>query len=228
MAFDWTSFWDPADPAQKLFSQDNMNYSLMGVGLKSEFPAASTDFQGATAWASDEQKLYYCTGAAWTAIAPGLNIAQTIAGVQTFSSIPVLPASDPTSANQAVRMASRTVSKIVSGSRAYGSGSGDLAITGAGFAPKAAIVLASWAEGSCACLSEGYSDSSVTQYCVAQMGNAGTFGVGTYANVVYCVIGRVTGWSAVVKTMDADGLTFTWTKVGTPANPCAYSILFLG
>jgi hypothetical protein len=100
MAFEWTGFWEHGITQN---SEANMNYSLMGVGLKSEFPAASTDFQGATAWASDEQKLYYCTGAAWVAVAPGLNIAQTIYGVQTFSSIPVLPASDPTTANQAVR-----------------------------------------------------------------------------------------------------------------------------
>jgi hypothetical protein len=103
MAFDWTSFWDPADPAQKLFSQDNMNYSMLGIGPKADFPAADARFKKALAWASDEQKLYYCTGAAWTAIAPGLNIAQTIAGVQTFGSIPVLPASDPTTDNQATR-----------------------------------------------------------------------------------------------------------------------------
>jgi hypothetical protein len=101
MAFSWTGFW----AAGLEGTVDRMNYCLLGVGLKSEFPVASTDFQGSLAWASDEEKLYYCTGTAWTAIAPGLNIAETIGGVKTFSSIPVLPASDPTADNEAVRKA---------------------------------------------------------------------------------------------------------------------------
>ncbi|MDD4984197.1 MAG: hypothetical protein PHQ43_00210 [Dehalococcoidales bacterium] len=85
-------------------SPTNMGYTGIFVDTKANFPAASADFQGALAWASDEQKLYYCSSApAWVAIAPGLNIAQTIYGVQTFDSIPVGPASDPTTANQLVR-----------------------------------------------------------------------------------------------------------------------------
>jgi hypothetical protein len=99
MAFSWTGFW----AAGLEGTADRMNYCLLGVGLKSEFPVASTDFQGSLAWASDEEKLYYCTGTAWTAVAPGLNVAETIGGVKTFSSIPVLPASDPTADNEATR-----------------------------------------------------------------------------------------------------------------------------
>ena len=88
MAFDWSSFW--ADGVS-LFEQTNMEYAMLGVGPKADFPAAAAAFKKALAWASDEQKLYYCTGAAWVAIAPGLNIAQTLNGVQTFGSIPVIP-----------------------------------------------------------------------------------------------------------------------------------------
>jgi hypothetical protein len=69
MAFSWTGFWTAGLEG----TVDRMNYCLLGVGLKSEFPVASTDFQGSLAWASDEEKLYYCTGTTWTAVAPGKN-----------------------------------------------------------------------------------------------------------------------------------------------------------
>ena len=45
---------------------------MLGVGPKADFPAAAAAFKKSMAWASDEQKLYYCTGAAWVKVAPGL------------------------------------------------------------------------------------------------------------------------------------------------------------
>lgn len=69
MAFDWSSFWQDG---VSLFEQTNMEYCMLGVGPKADFPAAAAGLKKAMAWASDEQKLYYCTGAAWVAVAPGL------------------------------------------------------------------------------------------------------------------------------------------------------------
>ena len=98
----WITYW--VEGVQG--SPTNMGYTGLFVDTKVNFPAASTGFQGSLAWASDEQKLYYCsTAPAWVAVAPGLNIAQTIGGVQTFSSIPIGPASDPTTANELSRKA---------------------------------------------------------------------------------------------------------------------------
>lgn len=70
----------------------------------SNFPAAASN-SGALAFATDRQQLYRSNGSDWVAQAPALNYAETIAGVKTFSSIPVLPASDPSTDNQAVRKA---------------------------------------------------------------------------------------------------------------------------
>ena len=210
-----------------------MNATLLITGTAAEIAAAdAATYKRCLAWATDEQKLYYSTGSAWTAVAPGLNIAQTIAGVQTFSSIPVLPASDPTSDNQAVRMASRTVSKIVSGSRAYGSGSGDLAITGAGFAPKAVIINAYCDDlggsGLHLC-SFGHGDSSAREHCLYQlftMTGLSASGIST-GSIIYC-ISATYGWSGVLKTMDADGCTLTLTMGGDTTGTLYYEILFLG
>ena len=81
-----------------------MNYCLLGYGLKSEFPTASSANKGMIAYATDEKALYYSNGSAWTRVeVVAGNLAETIAGIKTFSSIPVLPASDPTTDNQAVR-----------------------------------------------------------------------------------------------------------------------------
>lgn len=43
----------------------NMNACLLGWGPKVDFPAAVAGNKGRMAWASDENKLYYSTGAAW-------------------------------------------------------------------------------------------------------------------------------------------------------------------
>jgi len=117
-------------------------------------------------------------------------------------------------------------SKIVSGT--FNAVSGDQAVTGAGFAPVAAIVWAAYAEGALSASSQGFSDSSIAEACSYQLNNAGAVSMNiATANIVYNSVGGA-GWTAVTKTMDADGLTFTWTKAGAPLNPCTYSILFLG
>lgn len=85
---------------------DRMNACLVLWGLRSEFPAASEALKGRMGIATDEGKVYYDNGSDWVDFAyVKMAGAQTIAGVKTFSSIPVLPASNPTAANEAVRKA---------------------------------------------------------------------------------------------------------------------------
>ncbi len=209
-----------------------MNATLLITGTAAEIAAASAStYKRCMAWATDEQKLYYSTGSAWVAVAPGLNIAQTINGVQTFGSIPILPASDPTNANEAVRMASRTVSKVISGSRAYGSGSGDLAITGAGFTPKAVIINAfcndPGAGSAILMFSNGFSDSAADESCLAWYLSVGTSGSIQTTGIIYCLL-TVYGWSGVLTSMDADGCTITLTMGASTTGTLYYEILFLG
>lgn len=81
-----------------------MNQCLIGWGTAAEIGALNAaTYAGCALFATDTQQVYYSNGSAWAVMAPGLNVAETINGVKTFGSIPVLPASDPTTDNQAVR-----------------------------------------------------------------------------------------------------------------------------
>jgi hypothetical protein len=124
-------------------------------------------------------------------------------------------------------------SQIVSGSRASGSGSGDLGITGAGFAPIAVIINAYCTDpGAGSTLiftSNGHGDSDALEACRHEYYIAGaltTAGIDT-SNIIYCVSG-VYGWSATLKTMDADGCTITITMAGSTTGTLYYECLFLG
>jgi hypothetical protein len=69
--------------------------------------ALDTNDKGRLAYDTDDVYgglFYKWSGTAWVQVPlVALTGTQTIAGVKTFSSIPVLPASDPTTANQATR-----------------------------------------------------------------------------------------------------------------------------
>ena len=58
--------------------EDNLNKTLLGWGLFSEFPVASADNKGSIALATDRGTVYYSDGAAWipTAIVPPGSLVQ--------------------------------------------------------------------------------------------------------------------------------------------------------
>lgn len=102
MTATWPGFWS----ANLEGTVARMNAGVIGYGTAAEIGALSTStYAGCLMYATDTKQLWYCNGATWAAVAVGLNLAETIAGIKTFSSIPVLPASDPTTDNQAVRKA---------------------------------------------------------------------------------------------------------------------------
>lgn len=77
------------------------NGLVLQYGTAAARPAAGN--KGVIYWATDTEIASYDTGAAWVDL-PFLNtLAQTITGIKTFASIPVLPGSDPTTDNQAAR-----------------------------------------------------------------------------------------------------------------------------
>jgi hypothetical protein len=87
-------------------SEANMNQCLIGWGTAAEIGALNAaTYAGCALFATDTQQAYYSNGSAWVAMAPGLNVTETINGVKTFGSIPELPASNPTTDNQAARKA---------------------------------------------------------------------------------------------------------------------------
>ena len=99
-------------------------------------------------------------------------------------------------------------STIVAFSRTASAGSGDQAITGAGFAPSAAVIFATEAGGTVA--SFGFGDDAAGEGHIRKSGSA-------WAGVSQAVNLNDAGdvMDAVVKTMDADGLTLTWTKTSS-------------
>jgi hypothetical protein len=100
-------------------------------------------------------------------------------------------------------------STIVGFSRTALQGSGDQAITGAGFAPSAAVIFAMVIGGTAA--SFGFGDDAAGEGHIRKSGSAWA-GVSQAVNL-NDTAGNV--MDAVVKTMDADGLTLTWTKSGS-------------
>ena len=80
-----------------------MNACLLGWGPKADFPAAAS-YKGMLALATDEGGLiYYSDGTNWVSLGNLTTLAQTITGLKTFGSILLLPASDPTTDNEAAR-----------------------------------------------------------------------------------------------------------------------------
>lgn len=109
--------------------------------------------------------------------------------------------------------------KIGTITRAMTADAGDVATTSVGFKPSAIIFLAGLSTTS---ISVGMSDAT-TNALVWYTGSTGGFGN------AYCIIAYEDGTklqTAVVKTMDADGFTLTWSKTGTPSSANA-SIYYL-
>lgn len=103
---------------------------------------------------------------------------------------------------------------------------GDQSITGVGFQPKAAIMIATEPTGDS--MSIGYSDGT-DEYETHAYDNSGTpgFGVATALNRIYNS-GATSYAQATLKSFDSDGLTITWSKSGTPSGTSTIRFICLG
>ena len=119
-------------------------------------------------------------------------------------------------------MAAATVvaSQEIQFSRTIASGSGDQAITGAGFEPTAVIffgmvndtAFASW----------GWGDDSLGESCMYSKGSTPVF---TYSDVLCMKMeGAGDDMAAVLKSLDSDGCTITWTKSGSGQDTYNYCL----
>ncbi len=102
-------------------------------------------------------------------------------------------------------------STIISFTRNTSVATGDVAYTGAGFIPTAIIFIA--AVGANLYASIGFADDAIGETCINTDQTSGNWAIGAYA--IYYSNGADVH-SAVVKTLDADGFTLTWTKTNTP------------
>lgn len=90
--------------------------------------------------------------------------------------------------------------------------SGDVSYTGIGFVPSVILCLVADESGVNSFLSNGFAQNT-TAYCNAQgYDGGGRWGVG----LISLKIASGAYQDAIVKSLNADGFTLTWTKTGSP------------
>jgi len=115
-------------------------------------------------------------------------------------------------------------STIVSGSRLGSAGAGDQAITGAGFAPTAMFI---WGvDESTDYASWGFGDDADAEADISHEQATVRFNTRTNG-IVNIDPGTSDSQTAVLKTLDADGCTLTWSIAGSGIDT-DFKILFLG
>lgn len=121
-----------------------------------------------------------------------------------------------------VAASGRLQSKMITGTRDLTASSGNVAYTGMGFTPTACDVHGGVANSFAYNTFHGFADSSRTAN-VLYVATATTFSNTT----VFMVFEDTTGansQAASIASYDADGLTLTWTKGGTPSGTAAFAI----
>lgn len=117
--------------------------------------------------------------------------------------------------------------EFVQSSRDMTAATGTQAITGAGFAPKAVIIYGAKTET--AVSSFGFGESTGPEsWCIIAPDGAGTTGEFT-VEVTVISLREAAGGSqkATIQSFDADGITLSWTKSGSPTGSGDFGILFL-
>ena len=115
--------------------------------------------------------------------------------------------------------------KVKKYTRNLTSGGEDVGYTGAGFTPKAIVVVAGLAGASR--MSVGVDDGTTP----GSIGAAFGFGVDNFMTNDYCIyMESTTGVNeyAIVKSWDADGMTLTWAKNGAPSGTATFYVLYIG
>ncbi len=117
------------------------------------------------------------------------------------------------------------VSKVKTHNRALNGNTGDVAYTGYGFKPTALMIYAGEVGGDLI-HSRGFCDSSLGQMC-AFCGTAGIADMDTAVVARFQDFVPTYGQSAIVKSLDNDGFTLTWTKTGNQAGTITLIVLAL-
>jgi len=114
-----------------------------------------------------------------------------------------------------------TSSTVVAATRAGSAGAGDQAITGAGFEPTTVFIFNSPSGGGS--LSWGFGDDALGQGVIytgltAHAGSYIVYNTNADSSNVYV---------AVLKSLDADGCTLTWSNLAGGGHDCQMELLFL-
>lgn len=102
--------------------------------------------------------------------------------------------------------------KIGTITRGMSSDSGDVSYTGVGFKPTNILFLAQVASAS---ISTGMDDGT-NRYALTTWGTTPTYSTSSVLSISMIEDGTKMQ-TGIVKTLDADGFTITWTRTGTPA-----------
>jgi len=112
--------------------------------------------------------------------------------------------------------------KLKTESRLAATASGDVAYTGYGFQPTSLIVIAG---GSNKTKSTGLADVNLAEVAVYQIGAQDHLALAS--QLIHMEFSAGNGQTAVLKTLDADGFTLTWTKSGTGGGDFDFGVLAL-
>jgi len=179
-------------------------YNASGQKLSSKGKVPVADLANGT----DGELITWGTDAVATTVAAGTSGHVLTSGgadaVPSFAAAPALQSTE------------------VEGSRTASAGTGAQAITGAGFAPSAMIIFA--VDKVSTFGSFGWGDDAAGEAMIESDAGSYTQTSGRLVTV-YNSSGGV-GFLAVLTSMDADGCTITWTKLGAGLD-VHYIILFL-
>jgi hypothetical protein len=115
--------------------------------------------------------------------------------------------------------------KIVSSTRDTTTASGTQAITGAGFRPKGLSVKMAVSGDTSTRFSTGDYDGT-THSCIYYNVSAAKFGISNSYVIVAQDAAGTTQYLGAISSLDSDGATITWTKVGSPTGTIAFDITF--
>lgn len=104
-------------------------------------------------------------------------------------------------------------STIISGTRAASAGAGDQALTGAGFTPTTIHIRMCVASADTA--SWGFGDDAVDETALRYETTSYHYNEDTNNIAALGDSGGSNGYTAVLKTLDADGFTLTWARQGS-------------
>lgn len=158
-----------------------------------------------------------------TIATPTINIGSDANGDIYYRAAGTLARLAKGTAYQALRMNSGATApewaapgsfKVVTEARAMDAASGDVAYTGAGFTPVAVIIFAVKDAGvSLRFISWGMGTGASNQGVISQDGTGYAA-----AEMVYAYEDTGKSQGAALKTLDADGMTLTWTRTGATAS----------
>jgi hypothetical protein len=106
---------------------------------------------------------------------------------------------------------------VITFTRSAAAGSGDVSYTGAGFVPTGVIII-SMNDTNNDSFGIGFIDSGATDEAsavVRGLGGSPITSINTNLVISDYNSGASAGQTAIAKSLDADGVTLTWTKVGT-------------